>query len=321
MNSIESIISDLRFSRSTLLRAIAGLSQRELTQTPINGAWTIKEVLAHIVGWDNRTLNTLKLITTNRAGEVPGVDVQPFNQQSVAAASDKTLAEVMAEAHEIHEQVIELISRLDYKEIDRRHERNGRFITIRSYVIDIMADHERQHAAEIELWRQQLEQSINPDALVAALRQERARFLNLLEQFTLDGQLSDPDAVGRWSVSDVVGHLADWELRMLKAAKHIHDPSLPPVAPAGDSDADWNDILAARRKDKSWAENYQDLLAVQAEVDAFVNDLTPGDWRLRGPYPWPDDQGSLAELVVEITEHYADHIPALEQWAANVRRP
>lgn len=108
---------------------------------------------------------------------------------------------------------------------------------------------------------------------------------------------------------------------MLKAAKHIHDPSLPPVAPAGDSAADWNDILAARRKDKSWAENYQDLLAAQAEVDAFVDNLTPGDWRLRGPYPWSDDQGPLAELIVEITGHYTDHIPALEQWAANVRRP
>lgn len=320
MSSIEAIVSDLKYSRSVLWQAVAGLSQRELTETPIYDGWTIKDVLAHIVGWDKRTLDTLRLIVANRANDVPGVDVLAFNRQSVAALAGQTVAEIMAEAEAVHQHVIDVITGLDYKEIDRRHDRNGRIITIRSYIIDIMVDHERQHAAEIELWRQRLEQSLVPQALIEALHRQRATFMDLLTHFDQPTQVTDTSASGTWSVSDVVGHLADWELLMLNAARHIHDPSLPAVTPVGDSAADWNDILAARRAQKSWAENYGELRAVQTRVDAFVEGLTPGDWRLRGPYPWPQDHGSLAELVVQITEHYTDHIPALEQWAASIRR-
>jgi hypothetical protein len=45
--------------------------------------------------------------------------------------------------------------------------------------------------------------------------------------------------------------------------------------------------------------------------------LRPGDWTLRGPYPWPHDQGTLAELVWLMSEHYVDHIPDLQEWRAN----
>ena len=41
-------------------------------------------------------------------------------------------------------------------EIDKRHKRNGRTITIRSYVLDTKEEHERQHALEIEEWRKNL---------------------------------------------------------------------------------------------------------------------------------------------------------------------
>lgn len=318
MISIAEVVSYLQFSRSLLLKSIEGLSQRELTETPIYNGWTIKDVLAHIVGWDRRTVNTLSFIAADRAGEVPGIDVETFNRQSVAVCADKTVAEVLAEAEELHRHIIDMITHMDYKEIDRRHDRNGRVITIRSYVIEIMAEHERAHAAEIELWREQLEKSIDPAELVKNLQHERRHFMDLLDQFSLEAHLSNKAAVGQWSVSDVVGHVADWEQRMLKAARHIHDPSLPKAPPVSETSLDsldWNDIMAARRQGKTWAENYQDLRDSQAAVDVFISRLTPGDWRLRGPYPWPTDHGTLAELVVHITEHYATHTPAIEQWA------
>jgi hypothetical protein len=42
-----------------------------------------------------------------------------------------------------------------------------------------------------------------------------------------------------------------------------------------------------------------------------------GDWTLRGPYPWPNDQGTLAELLWHISSHYTDHTADLEQWRKN----
>jgi len=97
MSTIPSIISDLKYGRSTLLKAIEGLSKRELTEIPIyDNNWTIKDVLAHIIGWDHRVIKALPLILQDRAGDVPSVDVQKHNEQSVAASSNISFADVMA---------------------------------------------------------------------------------------------------------------------------------------------------------------------------------------------------------------------------------
>jgi hypothetical protein len=53
----------------------------------------------------------------------------------------------------------------------------------------------------------------------------------------------------------------------------------------------------------------QSLETIQIEVAAFVDQLEPEAWKLRGPYPWPNDQGTLAELIFQIVDHYADHLP------------
>jgi uncharacterized damage-inducible protein DinB len=208
---------------------------------------------------------------------------------------------------------VDILSAIDYVEIDKRHERNGRTITIRSYVIDIMVEHERHHAVEIEQWRQDLERAIDPVAIKALLLQNRAGFMDRLDQIDADDVL-DKTAVGVWSISDLVGHIADWELQMLKAGYHIHDPSRPVVPRLGDSITDINDIMVANRAEKSWPENYHDLRETQGAIDDFVTKLRANDWRRRGPYPWPDDQGTLAELLVHVADHYSDHLPDLERW-------
>jgi uncharacterized damage-inducible protein DinB len=319
LSNIATIVSDLKFGRAQLLQAIEGLSRRELTEIPIYEGWTIKDVLAHVMGWDQRVLTTLPLMVQNRASEVLSVEVDAYNQQSVNAWRDKSLAEVWAEVQSTHRQVLEMIGALDHKEIDMRRERHGRIITIRSYVIDIMTDHDREHAAEIELWRKNLEQSIDPNALKAALAQNRAAFMAAIEGLSEADRL-DKTAVGSWSVKDVVGHVADWEQLMLDAARHIHDPSLPKVPYVGEVRDDWNEILAARRAGNSWAEEWSYLTEVQQTVDDFVAHLRPGDCALRGPYPWPNDQGTLAELIWHINEHYVEHTPDLQKWRSQRRR-
>lgn len=313
MASIPAIISDLNFGRTKLLRAIDGLSRRELTELPIYDGWTIKDVLAHVIGWDQRVLRTLPLMVQNRASEVPSVEVDEFNAESVAAWRNHSLAEVLVEVQSTHRQIVDIIAGLDHKEIDTRRERHGKTITIRSYVIDVMTEHEREHAAEIEQWRRNLEQSIDPDVLKADLSHQREAFATAIAALSEADRL-DKTAVGTWSVKDVVGHIADWEQLMLDAARYIHDPSLPQGPLLGQADEDWNDILAAKRSGNAWDTDWMYLAAVQQAVDDFIARLRPGDWTLRGPYPWPKDHGTLAELVWHMTQHYVDHITDLEAW-------
>ena len=312
MGSIPSIIADLKFSRSLLVESIAGLSQREMSEIPIYEEGTIKDVLAHVVGWDQRVFNILPLILQDKANEVPGVEVEEHNRRSMKAWQDKPLSNLLIAFETIYQQILDIIAKMDHIQVDLRHERNGRIITIRSYVLDVMMEHERSHALEIQQWRKELEQTIDPQAIRTTLSERRTNFMSLLNKFD-EATVVAPGTIGTWSVKDMVGHLVDWEVRMLKAAQHIFDPSKPTVPPVSglDDTEDWNEILAFRREAEPWPKGYQELLDVQAETDAFIDQLKPSDWRLRGPYPWPKDQGTLAELIDQISEHYEDHSPNL----------
>jgi uncharacterized damage-inducible protein DinB len=314
MGSITEIIAYINFGRSSLMEAIEGLSHRELTQAPIYDHWTIKDILAHIIGWDQRVIKILPLIVQDQANLIPGVEVEEQNQQAVAQWRDRSMAEVLMALRATHRQIVDFIGQLDYPQIDMRHERDGRIITIRSYVIQIMVDHELQHAVEIEQWCKKRDQMIDRTAIKLRLDTQRARFMALLDHLDRDEDVLDKRAVGVWSISDVVGHIADWEQLMFKAMLHIHDPSLPPVPLVSETETDWNDVMAARRANKSWPENYHYLRETQTELADFIARLKPGDWRLRGPYPWPNDRGTLAELVEEVAEHYEDHLPDLARW-------
>jgi uncharacterized damage-inducible protein DinB len=313
MGSIDAIVSDLEYGRTQLLKSIDGLSQREMTQIPIYDEWTIKDVLAHVLGWDRRVLNTLPLMLQHRASEIPGVDVEEYNRESVAAGRLMSLDEVLAAIKAAHRQIVEILAPLDHKEIDMRRERHGRIITIRSYVIDVMTDHEREHALEIAQWRKALDQAIDLDALRHDLVQAQADFWAVLEGLD-QAELLDPAAVAGWSVKDVAGHLADWEELMLQAAHHIYDPSLPPAPLLGDSTDAVNAHLAARHQAATWPAERKRLRDLQLALREFVARLKQGDCLLRGPYPWPNDQGALAELVTHATEHITDHLPDLERW-------
>ncbi|MCB0163742.1 MAG: DinB family protein [Anaerolineae bacterium] len=312
MASIPEMVSYLKYGRAVLFDAIAGLSRRELTAVEIYPGWTIKEVLAHIIGWDEQVIKNLVLIKQGQADQIDYLDAQEHNRAAVARWRDHSWREVLAAVHHSYQQIIDMIAALDFPDIDRRYERRGRVITIRSYIIETMVEHIRQHAAEIELWRQTLDDGIDPAAIVMQLKQSRAAFMIILDTIN-EADAINKHAIGHWSISDLVGHVADWEQRMLQAARHIYDPSLPPVPPVDDQALDWDEVLVARRAKKSWPENYHDLLETQVAVDSFLIDLLPGDWKLRGPYPWPDDQGSLAELIATIGRHYDNHTPDLRE--------
>lgn len=312
MSTTTEIISDLEFGRAEILKSVDALSYREMTQIPVFDDWSVKDILCHIIGWDEWTLEILPLIVQDRAGEVSAIDPDTLNQQSLKTWRDNSLSEVLTTIKSTHRKILDIIANLDHKEIDMRRMRGERIITIRSYVINIMIDHERQHAEEIQLWRESLDNSINPKQIKVELEQNRATVLAAIEGLN-EADLLDKNCFGDWSVKDVLAHLAAWEGRLLNGARHLLDPAQPAPRPI-DSILGWNDEIAALNAERPWSEVQANFIETRQELNNFLDKLQWNDWKQRGPYPWPDSQGTLAELITVIAEHDTEHIPALEHW-------
>ena len=279
MGSLDEIIDYLRFGRTQIFEAISDLSERELTEIEIYEGWTIRDLLVHLIGWDEWVLRTIPLIVQDRADEIPpSVDPDEFNRQTLAAWQDKLFPEVILALQTTQQQVIELVSSLDYKQIDTRRERGGRIITIRSYVIELFVEHERKHVSDIQNWKASLNSVLDPVEVQAKLAHHRAALRKVLADLSQTAFL-EKGAIGAWSVKDVIGHLADWESLMLQAAQHIYDPSAPALDAlnvSGDVE-EWNQIFAAQRENDSWKAVLLSLEDTQAAVDRFIAQLRGGD--------------------------------------------
>jgi len=121
-------------------------------------AWTIKEVLAHLAGWDDATILALKAYIT---GEIPptpadrGID--PYNAQTVAERSSLNYDQIVREWELVREQLIPILHQIDEEKLGVVIVSPwGDTITIEG-LLNIMIRHEEEHAKVIR------ERMANPD--------------------------------------------------------------------------------------------------------------------------------------------------------------
>jgi hypothetical protein len=154
--------------------------------------------------------------------------------------------------------------------------------------------------------------NIAPTTIKHKLTTSRNDFMSRIEGLD-EATMMKKGAVGRWSIKDVIGHIADWERIFLQVAEHIHDPSMPPVSLLSGNVDELNMMMAAPRDMKTLPLELRYLKTMQANWDDFIANLKPDDWHLSGSYPW-DDQGSLAKLVSEAADHYDGHLADINAW-------
>jgi len=117
----------------------------------VTGAWSVRDILAHVTTWDEEALKFLPLIV---AGGTPprysvtygGIDA--FNARMTAAKSDLSLAAVLRLMDDTHRRVIALIQAAPEDQLtgDTRFRRRLRLDTYGHYP---------KHAEAIRQWRAQ----------------------------------------------------------------------------------------------------------------------------------------------------------------------
>jgi hypothetical protein len=108
---MELVLGALREARADLLQEAASLSagQQEMV---FLGIWSIRELLAHLAGWDVTNLEAVKAIL---AGKVPDFydhydhDWQSYNATLVATYNRATVQELLSLLRDSHSQLLEFL--------------------------------------------------------------------------------------------------------------------------------------------------------------------------------------------------------------------
>jgi hypothetical protein len=149
------------------------------------------------------------------------------------------------------------------------------------------------------------------DDLRTAIDEAHARFLAAIDDFPAEVLETEP-ALGAWSPRDVTGHVVDWELETLAAARHMLGGQKPRGQPIKDGQG-FNMTQAALRGADSWAAVRGDFQDARAQMLAFIDGLSDEQLKTVGPYPW-GEIGNLKRLLVDLVEHLDEHAAQLESW-------
>jgi len=112
-------------AKGRLLTAIAGLDEKALISEPVVGDWTVKDMLGHIVSWDEEFRREIELIL---AGIHPGYelvisgedDFAGWNQHWIDEKRDRRWARTMADVAQDFEQAAQLILALSAQDYRQR---------------------------------------------------------------------------------------------------------------------------------------------------------------------------------------------------------
>ncbi|MFQ6058962.1 MAG: DinB family protein [Anaerolineae bacterium] len=154
----DQIISGLVETRRKILDTASSLSPAEQDEIFL-GVWSVKDLLAHLVGWDFTNMEAAKEIL---AGKLPHFysyydrDWKTYNARLVAEYKRDDFADLLSLVKDSHQKLIDFLKTIPAEEFDK--DRGIRFkgyeVTIAS-ILQVEIDDERTHHTQVkEFWDQ-----------------------------------------------------------------------------------------------------------------------------------------------------------------------
>jgi hypothetical protein len=136
----------------------AGLSDAALLEPDVTGAWSVRDILAHVTTWEEEALKHLPLIL--KSGTPPRYSVQyggidAFNALMTAKKRNLSLCEVRAQLVATHSRLINFVQTAPKYELigDTRFCHRLRLDTYNHYPL---------HAEAIRQWRRRISNEADP---------------------------------------------------------------------------------------------------------------------------------------------------------------
>jgi uncharacterized damage-inducible protein DinB len=123
------------------IQVIDSFNAKVRDQKIAGGGWSVKDILAHIVGWEDEVIKQFQAFLVN-----PDVDdtydIDSFNESSVSSRKNKTRNEIIEELKSTQEELSAFISTLSQKDIDAE----DRF----SEWVEVLINHYKHHMSQLQ---------------------------------------------------------------------------------------------------------------------------------------------------------------------------
>ena len=146
MQDNERLIQQLDEARAELHVLLQGID----TGIEFSPAWTIKEVLAHITGWDEVVIASLRAHLAGEGFGPPAVeDIDETNARLGAAREALSYDQLVEEWQELREYLRTLIREMPQEKLEQQILFPWGQRCTTAEVVAIFVHHEREHAGEI----------------------------------------------------------------------------------------------------------------------------------------------------------------------------
>jgi hypothetical protein len=153
MSTTIAVIESLTSTRSALLAAIAGLPDAALDRKGVVGAWSIKNMLAHLEVWERELTGFLpeRLATGARPAIFAEMtDEDAWNEKMVARCEHLSPQEQLQQLAATREALLQCIRGLGEEALNRQHPWPEWEGTLAAYLLDNIGSHEQEHLEAVQ---------------------------------------------------------------------------------------------------------------------------------------------------------------------------
>ncbi len=314
----EAAVDDLTRSHRELLRLVDSLSESDWERGVPYGEWTVKDLIAHVIGDMSPSGPGLILagILTPEfiADTAKGFDVRARNASMVESRRHFTREDLRQLLFEANDAFIGAALRLDESHLP-----------VLAYAVPMGADyelrvedwlwrgyHDRQHADDI---RRALEVDFRPEKLsftpeiegkVGRLLRAHDGFLRAVYSVADDAWGEESPATPEWTYHDVLAHMASNEQRLQTRFRSAIGKASEGELAAVNEVEEWNEAEVKARQDQPMRELVDEWQAGKHETLRVLSSLKPED--LRGQVTiGGGDKVPLMEFLQRSAAHVSRH--------------
>lgn len=156
--SKKQLIDDVRASRATFMTALEGLPEDAYMRPGVEGIWSIKDIMGHLIAWEAELVTALSRKLSPRYKDAPEMvnieDIDEWNAEQYHQNASKPLSIILQDFHGVHKHLLLTLEDLNERVLDDPLQFEWMEGEPLAYlVLETAVWHENEHAESIQEWR------------------------------------------------------------------------------------------------------------------------------------------------------------------------